>query len=687
MESARAALVIAAHEFVDPKFQRLRSPAKDADALACVLADAAIGGFEVQTVVNQPSSVVAQELERFFSGRKPDDLLLLYFSCHGVKDPAGRLYFVTTNTTFDLLRSTGVSASFVGEQMEYSRSKRIVVLLDCCYSGAFLKGFRARGDDSVAVDELEGRGRAVITASRATEYAFEADDLASDNAQPSMFTGAIVEGLSTGAADANGDGLVTVDELYDYVYDAVRGRVAGQTPGRWIDVEGDLVVARNPSPPVRAAVLPPELRRAVESDVALQRLGAVSELAQWYRDDDPARQLAAGQALDQLVRDYDERVKAAATAALAGAVTRAAAALAAAPIPMTAPAAPGPGPTPAAAPGSDEAVAGDRSGRGLGLLAGVGGLAVLLAPYFDYIRADGYATNLRGVPLFSLGTLMIFLLAGLAAYCLLRSARGKATSLAVLAALVPVMAGQALVNGGELVYATGKGALGPGPGWFLIQGGLALLAVAGIAATVRLRRYASVASSRLADLRNAGAVGTVAAALVAGAAASFGWARMTGNTGAGWFGVVPAAQTLVVRLLGLSALAPLAWRWAHARHAKRPEIFWGTLLLSGVAVALFLSDQIRLGYKPLYSIAFTAFALGAAVVPLLATLVVPARLGAVALAAWVVGAAAWLPSAIANDLDGGLLAVALVGAALLAAVLAKPALPRRAVTGHSEPAD
>ena len=285
--ATRAALVVAAYEFEDPKFQRLRSPVQDVDALAGVLGDAGIGGFDITTIVNETSAVVQQELERFFSGRKPDDLLLLYFSCHGVKDTTGRLYFATTNTTFDLLRSTGVAASFVSEQMEYSPSKRIIVLLDCCYSGAFLKGFRARGDDSVAVDQLEGRGRAVITASRATEYAFEADELMSENAQPSMFTGSIVEGLDTGRADVNGDGFVTVDELYDYVYDSVRSKVAGQTPGRWMDVEGELVIARNPKAIEKAAItstdapseLPPPLepeRVPEEEPIIVGRAGMVA---------------------------------------------------------------------------------------------------------------------------------------------------------------------------------------------------------------------------------------------------------------------------------------------------------------------------------------------------------------------------------------------------------------------------
>ncbi len=319
VEGSRAAFVVAAYEFEDPKFQRLRSPARDIDALAKVLADPGIGGFTVQSVVNQSNGVVQRELERFFSTRKPDDLLLVYFSCHGVKDSTGRLYFATTNTAFDLLRSTGVSASFVSEQMELTRSKRIVLLLDCCYSGAFVKGFQARGDDAVSVGQLEGRGRAVITASRSTEYAFEADELTSANAQPSVFTGAVVEGLSTGAADRNGDGVVTVDELYDFVYDHVRGKVAGQTPGRWVNLEGELAVARNPHPPVRAVELPAELLRAVESDVALQRLGAVWQLKEWLDGGGPGQQLTARDVLEQLTHDYDQRVRLAATGILAGA--------------------------------------------------------------------------------------------------------------------------------------------------------------------------------------------------------------------------------------------------------------------------------------------------------------------------------------------------------------------------------
>jgi uncharacterized caspase-like protein len=200
MSVARVALLVGCSNYDDPRFQQLRAPVCDVDALARVLADPAIGGFEVHTLTNEASGTVSEQIERFFSDRKRDDLLLLYFSCHGVKDPRGRLYFAATNTDMGLLDSTGISSGWISEQIDRSRCQRIVLLLDCCYSGAFAGGLARRGTGRVAVlEELGGRGRAVITASDAMEYAYEGDTLALDAGQPSVFTHAVVEGLETGA--------------------------------------------------------------------------------------------------------------------------------------------------------------------------------------------------------------------------------------------------------------------------------------------------------------------------------------------------------------------------------------------------------------------------------------------------------------------------------------------------------
>src|SRR5712691_5453929 len=86
----KRALIIATSEYEDAVLRQLVAPARDAEALAKVLQDPAIGGFAVRTVLNQPSYKVSEELEVFFNDRQRDDLLLLYFSCHGVKDEDGK---------------------------------------------------------------------------------------------------------------------------------------------------------------------------------------------------------------------------------------------------------------------------------------------------------------------------------------------------------------------------------------------------------------------------------------------------------------------------------------------------------------------------------------------------------------------------------------------------------------------
>jgi hypothetical protein len=252
MVDSKAALLVATADYGDPVFRRLRTPVHDVEALTRVLADSAIGGFDVHALVDQPGQLVEEEIEGFFADRKPDDLLVLYLSCHGIKDQDGRLYFAATDTRLQRLAASGVSSRFVNEQMDNSRSKRIVLLLDCCYSGAFARGFATRGGETIELKErFQGRGRVVITASSAMEYAFEAGEVTSEGGQPSVFTAAVVQGLETGEADRDGDGQVSADELYDFVFDRVREATPNQRPRIFSDVQGALYIALNPNSPTR----------------------------------------------------------------------------------------------------------------------------------------------------------------------------------------------------------------------------------------------------------------------------------------------------------------------------------------------------------------------------------------------------------------------------------------------------
>jgi hypothetical protein len=75
-----------------------------------VLGDPAIGDFRVRTLLNRPQHVISEVVEEFFADRRPDDLLLPHFSCHGIEDESGELHFATTNSRVRLLGATAVAA-------------------------------------------------------------------------------------------------------------------------------------------------------------------------------------------------------------------------------------------------------------------------------------------------------------------------------------------------------------------------------------------------------------------------------------------------------------------------------------------------------------------------------------------------------------------------------------------------
>ncbi|MFF1627229.1 Hsp70 family protein [Streptomyces sp. NPDC058272] len=310
---ASRALIIANSRYDDDHFAVLPAAAADAAELANVLGDPAIGDFSVDTLVDVEQRPAMRALESFFTQASSDDLLLLHLSLHGWKDLRNRLYFVMRDTERDYPGSTAISADTIGTWMGESRSRRIVVMLDCCYSGAFTMNALRRNAGAPIVDIAEpfaGNGRVVLTASTALQYAHEGEQdvrYSRTPAQPSIFTSAVVNGLRDGSADLDGDGLVSVDELYDYVHEQVRQRIAGQTPTLSVDsAQGTIYVARSPRhadvdrlAEMRSAVVDPQPWKRIGSlHLVEQLLGSVRE---------PTRDTAQA-ALLGLIADGDREV-------------------------------------------------------------------------------------------------------------------------------------------------------------------------------------------------------------------------------------------------------------------------------------------------------------------------------------------------------------------------------------------
>ncbi|MFC6082391.1 caspase family protein [Sphaerisporangium aureirubrum] len=285
----RAALIVATMSHDDQALRRLRAPGRDAAALAETLADPDIGGFAVTSVTDRPMWEIRLAVQDFLHDRGTRDLVLVYLSCHGLLDEYRRLYFAATDTRKDRLAATAVEAAWLMDLMEHCRARRQILILDACFSGAFAHRAKAGGTALDLEHRLlgPGRGRVVLTASTATEYSFEGRPGAAAGTTGSVFTTALVDGLRTGAADLDGDGLISVDEAYHFAFDQVQASGSPQTPQRWLyGAEGHIVLARSPAGP-RTGTAPPQSpvrrpgRRRAAFSLAAAGAVAVATVIAW----------------------------------------------------------------------------------------------------------------------------------------------------------------------------------------------------------------------------------------------------------------------------------------------------------------------------------------------------------------------------------------------------------------------
>lgn len=218
---AKYALLIGVSEYESQKINNLSGVVKDIEAMQRILQNLDIGGFkEVKILFSADSDTMRSEIEQLFMEKcQKDDVVLLYFSGHGYRHEDGNLFFISRNTEINPQGfpriGTAVDAKFIHERyMSRSKSKRQVLILDCCFSGAFAEGMSAKDIVTVSIqneigEQLGGEGRAVLTSSTATQQSFE-------DSGGGVYTRYLIEGIEKGAADSDNDGFITVAELHEY---------------------------------------------------------------------------------------------------------------------------------------------------------------------------------------------------------------------------------------------------------------------------------------------------------------------------------------------------------------------------------------------------------------------------------------------------------------------------------------
>jgi hypothetical protein len=165
---------------------------------------------------------VLSTMRQYFLKADANDVVLFYFSGHGLE---GCFLPVDFDGYNNKLRHEEIK-----QVLMQSKAKHKLCIADACHSGTLNYGLAAKGQ-AVSLDkyyqafEDSNGGVALLMSSKGEELSLEDHGL-----RQGVFTYYMLRGLK-GSANTNGDNIITIRELYNYVYSRVREYTTNvQTP-------------------------------------------------------------------------------------------------------------------------------------------------------------------------------------------------------------------------------------------------------------------------------------------------------------------------------------------------------------------------------------------------------------------------------------------------------------------------
>ncbi len=184
--------------------------------------------FQVITNKQVSRSNFLQTVGEVLRRAQPEDLVVLFLAMHGLLDASGQdLYFLTHEADPNLPEAQGISRHDLLRQIDRSKARKIILLLDACHTGAFAAShtmLARRSAGASDINRLLGAmgqaqdGVAVMSSSTAAEFSQEGMQFCGGHG---AFTCALLTGLK-GQADSNQNGLVELRELFDHTYRMVK---------------------------------------------------------------------------------------------------------------------------------------------------------------------------------------------------------------------------------------------------------------------------------------------------------------------------------------------------------------------------------------------------------------------------------------------------------------------------------
>ncbi|MGC2570991.1 MAG: tetratricopeptide repeat protein [Candidatus Nitrosopolaris sp.] len=164
----------------------------------------------------------------------PDDTLLFYYSGHGVPGDDGNIYLASSDTDPDKPYRRGFSFEELRMRMQNTIPTKVVVILDCCYSGS-AKISKGSEDDAAKIGSIileekmrklpEGQGKYILSSSQSHQEAY-----ALTTGEHSIFSYYLLKGLRGNTDSIDSEGNVTPQSLGNYVIRAIMSLPPNERP-------------------------------------------------------------------------------------------------------------------------------------------------------------------------------------------------------------------------------------------------------------------------------------------------------------------------------------------------------------------------------------------------------------------------------------------------------------------------
>lgn len=195
----------------------LRYPDDDAYRIFAFLQSPAGGAIpedQIKILIDEAAtkSNIKKAMREIFWKAGPNDLVLMYFSGHGLKGAFLPIDFDGS--------SNRLNHEEIVQILDKSPAKYKLCIADACHSGSLL-AYKGGTEPSVFGKYYQSlanakAGTALIMSSKSDETSLESSGL-----RQGVFTHFLIRGMK-GEADRSGDDIVTVQELYNFVYTKVR---------------------------------------------------------------------------------------------------------------------------------------------------------------------------------------------------------------------------------------------------------------------------------------------------------------------------------------------------------------------------------------------------------------------------------------------------------------------------------